>query len=68
MGFVIKKSRRRGLAKKQKALKKLKEWQKNQRNHTKKEGFHGKRQNKTAGVDEKTQVDTIWGKARRLDV
>ena len=43
MGFLVKKSRRRGLAKKQKALKKLKEWQKNQRNHTKKEAYHGKR-------------------------
>lgn len=59
MGFIVKKSRRRGLAKKQKALKKLKEWQKNQKNHTKKEGFHGNTRQKR---------DTLGGDASRLDV
>lgn len=43
MGFIVKKSRRRGLVKKQKALKKLKDWQKNMSKHTKTEAKHGKR-------------------------
>ena len=48
MGFVVKKSQRRGQQKHKKALKKLRNWQKNMSKHTKKEAYHGQKEKKEA--------------------